>query len=154
MLYFWKSWVPFHCHLVKFYSYWNSYACFECLVAWGCRIDKPNLWKGTTSSLTNVCPRSHTEQSDSEVPIMLERWGTQSTPSLESRQVTLWPGVVAPDRVLSMGQKELNCVLMLNWIARKRTVLKFKLHTYAKLICLKLKWFWHSIVRKQKIYLY
>ena len=25
-----------------------------------------------------------------------------------------WPGVVAPDRVLSMGQIELNCVLMLN----------------------------------------
>ena len=26
----------------------------------------------------------------------------------------LWPGVVAPDRVLSMGQIELNYVLMLN----------------------------------------
>ena len=28
----------------------------------------------------------------------------------------LWPGEVAPDRVLSMGQIELNYVLMLNWI--------------------------------------
>ena len=26
----------------------------------------------------------------------------------------LWPGVVAPDRVLSMGQIEVNCILMLN----------------------------------------
>ena len=34
----------------------------------------------------------------------------------------LWPGVVAPDRVLSMGQTELNCLLMLTWIAWNRTV--------------------------------
>ena len=42
---------------------------------------------------------------------MLELWGMQTTLSLP-----LWPEVVAPDRVLSMGQMELNCVLMLNWI--------------------------------------
>ena len=35
----------------------------------------------------------------------------------------LWPGVVAPDRVLSMGQIELNC--MLNWIVWNRTVFTF-----------------------------
>ena len=34
----------------------------------------------------------------------------------------LWPGVVAPDRVLSKGQIELNCILMLNWIVRNRSV--------------------------------
>ena len=34
----------------------------------------------------------------------------------------LWPGVVAADRVLSMGQIELNCVLMLNWIVGKKTI--------------------------------
>ena len=33
-----------------------------------------------------------------------------------------WPGVVAPDRFLSMGKIELNCVLMLNWIIWNRTV--------------------------------
>ena len=41
-------------------------------------------------------------------------------------------------RVLSMGQIELSCVLMLNWIGRDWTVLKFKLRTYAKLNFLKL----------------
>ena len=25
-----------------------------------------------------------------------------------------WPGVVVPDKVVSMGQKELNCVITLN----------------------------------------
>ena len=45
---------------------------------------------------------------------MLELWGMQSISSLPSLPGPLWPGVVAPDRVLSMGQIELNCVLMLN----------------------------------------
>ena len=38
------------------------------------------------------------------------------TPLLSSFPGSLSPGVVAPDRVLSMGQIELNRVLMLNWI--------------------------------------
>ena len=38
------------------------------------------------------------------------------TPTLPSLPGSLWPGVIAPDRVLSMGQIELNCILMLNWI--------------------------------------
>ena len=50
---------------------------------------------------------------------MLELWGMRSNPSLPSLPGPLWHGVVAPDRVLSMGQIEL------------------KLRTYAKLNCLK-----------------
>ena len=46
----------------------------------------------------------------------------QSTPLLQSLPGPLWTGVVAPDRVLSMSQIELNCVLMLNWIVWSRTV--------------------------------
>ena len=49
-----------------------------------------------------------------------------------------WPGGVAPDRILSMSQIELNCVLMLNWIIWNRTVLTLKLCIYVKLNCLKL----------------
>ena len=45
---------------------------------------------------------------------MLELWEMRSIPSLPSLPGPLWPEVVAPDRVLSMGQIELNCVLMLN----------------------------------------
>ena len=55
-------------------------------------------------------PGYDTKQTDDEVPVMLLR----STPSFLSLPGPLWFGVVAPDRVLSMGQIELNCVLMLN----------------------------------------
>ena len=52
-----------------------------------------------------------TKQSDSEVPVMLGLWGMRSTPSLSLFPGPLWPGVVVPDRALSMGQIELNCIL-------------------------------------------
>ena len=68
---------------------------------------------------------------------MLEVWGMWSTPLLPSLPCPLWPGVVAPDRVIYIGQIQincvgwdanvwhLNCVLMLNWIVWNRTVLTF-----------------------------
>ena len=61
------------------------------------------------------------KQSDSEAPVMLELWGIRRTHLLPSLQGLFWSGLVAPDRVLSVGQIELmylNC-------------------TYAKLNCLK-----------------
>ena len=54
------------------------------------------------------------KQSEGEVPVMLELWGIQSTLSLPSLPGTLWHGLIAPGRVLSMYQVELNCVLMIN----------------------------------------
>ena len=56
------------------------------------------------------------------VPVMLELWGMQSTPSLPSLPDLLRPEVIAPDRFLSCVQIEINCVLMLNWIVWNRTV--------------------------------
>ena len=53
---------------------------------------------------------------------MLKLWGMWSTQSLPSLPGPLWPVVVAPDRALSMGQIELNCVLMQNRIVRNRTI--------------------------------
>ena len=47
-----------------------------------------------------------TKQSDGEAPVMLEHWGMRSVPSLPSLPGPLWSGVVAPDRVLSMGKIE------------------------------------------------
>ena len=41
-----------------------------------------------------------TKQSDGEVPVMLELWGMQSTPSLPSLPDPLWPRVVTPDRAV------------------------------------------------------
>ena len=62
----------------------------------------------------NECPGYDTKQSDGEVPVMLEIWEMRSTPSLPLLPGLLWPGVVAPDMALSMGQIELIYVLMLN----------------------------------------
>ena len=42
---------------------------------------------------------------------MLELWGMQSTLSVPLLPGPLWPKVARPDRVLSMGEIELNCVL-------------------------------------------
>ena len=61
-----------------------------------------------------VCPGYDAKQSDGEFPVMLELWGLRSTPLLPSLPGPLWPRVVEADRVLSMGQIELNCVLILN----------------------------------------
>ena len=55
-----------------------------------------------------------TKQSESEDLVMLELWKKWSTSSLPLPPSPLWPGVVALDRVLSMGQIELKCVPMLN----------------------------------------
>ena len=63
-----------------------------------------------------------TKQSDGEVPVMLELWGMQSTFSLALLSGPLWPGVVAPDKSLPMGQIELNCIPLLNWIIWNETV--------------------------------
>ena len=57
-----------------------------------------------------------TKQAEGKVP------GMWSIPSLLSLPGLLWPRVVAPDRVLSMGQIKLNCILMLNWFTWCRTV--------------------------------
>ena len=40
---------------------------------------------------------------------MLQVWGMRSVPSFPSLPGPLWPEVVATDRVLSMGQIDLNC---------------------------------------------
>ena len=53
--------------------------------------------------LPNQYPGYDTKQSDGEAPVMLGLWEMQSTPLLQSLPGTLWPRVVAPDRVLSMG---------------------------------------------------
>ena len=62
----------------------------------------------------NKCRGYDTKQYDSKVSVMLELWEMHSTPLLPSLPSPLWPGEVAPDRVLFIGQIELNRVLMLN----------------------------------------
>ena len=85
----------------------------------------------------NECPGYDTKQSDDEVRVILGLSGMLSTSSLPLLSGRLWPGVVAPDWVLSMGQIKLNCVVILDSIAWNWTVLTVKLRTYVKLNCLK-----------------
>ena len=54
----------------------------------------------------NECPGYDTKQSDSEAPAMPEFWEIWSTSSLPSLLGSYWPGVVAPVRILPMGQVE------------------------------------------------
>ena len=65
----------------------------------------------------------------------------QSIPSLPSLPGTLWPGVVATDRALSMGQIELNWIVKKNSFLNIETVCKQQQQqqNYAcrKLNCLK-----------------
>ena len=63
----------------------------------------------------NECQRCDTKKSDGELPVILGLWGMQSTPVLPLLPGTIWPGMVSPDRDLSMGYIELNCIFMLNW---------------------------------------
>ena len=106
-----------------------------CPVGWGCRIYRLHPCRGIRHP-QRVSWIWH-KQPDGAAPVMLELWGMRNTLSLPSLSGSLWPWVVAPYRVLSMGQIELNYIIMLNWIAWKRTVLPFKLCTYSKLNCLK-----------------
>ena len=53
----------------------------------------------------NKCPDYDIKPSHGET-LALKIWRMLNTPSMPLLQGPLWPGVVAPDRVLSMGQKE------------------------------------------------
>ena len=96
-----------------------------CPVGWSCRIRRMLSCKGVRPSPHSECLEYNTKQSDSEGSVMLELWGMQRIPSLPSLPAPLWPWVVTTDRVLSMGQIEQNCILMLNWIVWNRNVLTF-----------------------------
>ena len=57
--------------------------------------------------LPHKCPGYDIKPSDCKTKV-LEIWGIQSTPSLPLLPGPFWPGVVVPDRVLSMGQNTIN----------------------------------------------
>ena len=78
-----------------------------CPVGWGSRIHRLHLCR-RVRPLHDECPVYVTKQFDFEVSVIPELWGMQSTPPLPLLTSPLRFGVVAPDRVLSMGQKELN----------------------------------------------
>ena len=80
--------------------------CIHCSVGWNCRIHWLHLCGGVRHPI-NEYSGYDGKQSDVVSPVMLELRRIQSTPSLSWLPGLLWPGVVALDRVLSMGQIEL-----------------------------------------------
>ena len=87
--------------------WWFLSGDFVCPVGSGCRIHRLHIYRGVPPP--NECPGYNTKQSDGKVLVMLELWGMRSTASLPLLPGPFWPGLVAPDRALSMGQIELNC---------------------------------------------
>ena len=64
---------------------------------------------------------------------MLEFWGMQSTPSFSLLLGPLLLGVVAPERILSMGQIELNCVRIDNVLCVSGSFMMFVISKHSKL---------------------
>ena len=86
-------------------------------LGWVYRILELNLCRRLRSPPPrNECLGYDTKQSDGEVPVIRDLWRKWSTPFLPLLRGSLWPGVVTPDRVFSMGQSVWHYVLMLNWI--------------------------------------
>ena len=82
----------------------------ECPVAQSAgAVEYTNCFSAEGYDSPSECPEFDTKQSDCEASVMLEPWGMRTTPSLPSLPGLLWPGVVAPERVLSMDQIEQNC---------------------------------------------
>ena len=73
----------------------------NCPIGWGCRIHRLHLCSEVIAP--KECPRYDTKQYDSEAPVMLELRGMWSALSLASLPGQLGSGVVAHERVLSMG---------------------------------------------------
>ena len=71
---------------------------------WNSRIHRQYLCKGIRPPCESP---GYDTKSDGEVSAMLEHWGMQSTPSLALLPGPLWPGMVAPNRTLSIGSIEL-----------------------------------------------
>ena len=124
--------IELNCVLMLNWIAWNktvyAFNSMYCPVGCGRRIHRQLLCRGIRPPHIRV-PRYKTKQSDAEAPVMLELWVMRSTHSLPSLPDPLYPGLVAPDRVLSTGQIELNWDLFRNLIAWNRTILTFKLCT-------------------------
>ena len=113
--------------LGKHYISWDIHTqTVGCAVGWSYRIHHLLLCRRVRPPPLVECPGYDTKQSEGEVLVMLELWETRSISSLPSLPGPLLPGMVAPDRFLSMVQIQLNHVLMLNWIVWNRTVYMYK----------------------------
>ena len=137
------------------YTYTHIFAHTQtqtCPVGWGRRIHQLHLCKGVRTPTQRVSWIRHET---------LWWWGSSNAGALGNAEYSfvataprsLWPGVVAPDSVVTMRQIEPNCGFMLNWVVWNGTV--FDIETVLALNRLfEIELFWHLTVCKQKLYLY
>ena len=90
-----------YCSIDTTAAWKKSIFILSCPVGWGCRIHQLHFCRGVTPPMSVLI--YDIKQPDGEVPVMLELWGMRSTPSLPLLPGPLWPGVVTPDRALSMA---------------------------------------------------
>ena len=81
----------------------NSILAISCPVGGGSRIHRLYFCR-EVRIFQRVSRIYDIKQSNGEVAVMLELWGMHDTPSLPPLPGPLYPGVVASDSVLSMGQ--------------------------------------------------
>ena len=94
--------MEFKCDKIMFFVTFFSQPLLQfCPFGWGCRIHRLHLCRGVRL-YPNECPGYDTKQSDGGVPVILELWRMQSTPSLPLLLGPLWPEMVAPDKALSL----------------------------------------------------
>ena len=74
-------------------------------VGWGRRIHRLHLRRG--ENFPDKFPEYDIKLSDGDAPLMIELWRMQSTRLLPLFLGPLWPGMVATNRTLYMGQIEL-----------------------------------------------
>ena len=70
-------------------------------------VENANYISSKGVSFPNECLGYEAKQSEGEASVMLELLGMWHTPSMPSPPRPFWARVVAPDRVLSMAQREL-----------------------------------------------
>ena len=74
----------------------------SCPVGWGCRIHRLQLCRGVRPP-PKECPRYDAKQYDGEAPVMCSAFPKTPTSSLALLPGPLCPGMIAPDRALTMG---------------------------------------------------
>ena len=103
------------------------------------KIMAQSAWASEYTNYTDNISGHDTKKSDGEAPVILELCGMLSNPSLSSLPGSLWPGVVAPDRVLSMGQTQPSCVFKLTELFEIELIIcikiDFALNNLQWLIC-------------------
>ena len=86
-----------------YFKHWLFFSTLLILAQSAGAVEYTDCTSAEVKNPTNERPGYGTKQSDDEVPVMLERWGMQSTPLLPLLPGPIWSGVVEPDKCPMYG---------------------------------------------------